>query len=75
VVGIGGLAGALGATLFPLFVGAVLDHFKLLGNIGAGYNVIFVICGSAYLIAWLLMRVIRASRTVTDVDGLQADAS
>jgi ACS family hexuronate transporter-like MFS transporter len=65
VVGIGGLAGALGATLFPLFVGAVLDHFKVLGNIGAGYNILFIICGSAYLVAWVLMRAIQPTQVTT----------
>ncbi|MFP3565916.1 MFS transporter [Paraburkholderia sp. SIMBA_030] len=75
VVGIGGLAGALGATLFPLLVGTVLDHFKALGHIDAGYNLIFVICGSAYLIAWVAMRVIRSSNRTVDVDELSPKAS
>jgi len=73
VVGIGGLAGALGATLFPLLVGAILDHFKLLGNINAGYNILFVICGSAYLVAWVAMRIIRSSQVSADLRGLSTD--
>src|SRR5690606_33705015 len=40
VVGIGGMAGSLGSTFFPLLVGALLDHYKLLGNIGAGYTIL-----------------------------------
>ncbi len=52
VVGIGGMAGSLGSTAFPLLVGALLDHYKLIGNIGAGYNILFIICGLAYFIAW-----------------------
>jgi len=59
VVGIGGMAGALGSTLFPIFVGRLLDHFKALGNVDTGYNIIFAICGCAYLVAWLLMRVLQ----------------
>lgn len=55
VVGIGGMAGSVGGILFPLTIGIILDHFKLLGNITAGYNIIFIMCGSAYLLAWLLM--------------------
>jgi ACS family hexuronate transporter-like MFS transporter len=70
VVGIGGLAGALGATLFPLVVGAVLDHFKMLGHISAGYNLLFVVCGSAYLLAWVVMRVIRSSSKPVDIAQL-----
>ena len=55
VVGIGGMAGSVGGILFPLVIGMILDHFKLLGNITAGYNIIFIMCGSAYLLAWLVM--------------------
>ncbi|MEP6846952.1 MAG: MFS transporter, partial [Panacibacter sp.] len=55
VVGIGGMAGSIGGILFPLLTGIILDHFKLAGNLNTGYNIIFVICGSAYLLAWLVM--------------------
>ena len=55
VVGIGGMAGSLGSTFFPLLVGALLDYYKGTGNIGAGYNILFIICGLAYIIAWLII--------------------
>lgn len=55
VVGIGGMAGSLGSTFFPLLVGALLDHYKLLGNISAGYNILFIICGLAYMVAWIII--------------------
>ncbi|RPE12638.1 MFS transporter [Chitinophaga lutea] len=55
VVGIGGMAGSIGGMLFPLVVGALLDHYKALGNINAGYNILFLICGSMYLLAWVTM--------------------
>lgn len=58
VVGIGGMSGSLGSALFPLFVGALLDYYKGLGNIGAGYNILFVICGLAYITAWLIINVL-----------------
>ena len=58
VVGIGGSAGSIGGILFPFLIGAILDHFKLLGNINTGYNIIFIICGSAYMVAWLLMHLL-----------------
>jgi ACS family hexuronate transporter-like MFS transporter len=70
VVGIGGLAGALGATLFPLLVGVILDHFKLLGNINAGYNILFVMCGAAYIIAWCAMALIRGSKPVANIEDV-----
>ncbi|GEM_PF-2559770 len=49
------LAGAVGGILFPLLVGRMLDHYKLLGNTTAGYNLLFVFCGCAYLLAWGIM--------------------
>ena len=55
VVGIGGMAGSIGGMLFPLVVGSLLDHYKALGNIVIGYDILFVICGFAYLIAWVIM--------------------
>ena len=55
VVGIGGMAGSIGGMLFPLLVGSLLDHYKALGNIVTGYNILFVICGFGYLLAWTIM--------------------
>lgn len=55
VIGIGGMAGSVGGILFPLIVGALLEKYKAAGNITAGYNLLFIICGSMYLIAWLIM--------------------
>ncbi|MCB0543566.1 MAG: MFS transporter, partial [Saprospiraceae bacterium] len=55
VVGIGGMAGAVGGILFPLLVGRLLDAYKAAGNIAAGYNLLFIICGCAYLLAWIIM--------------------
>jgi ACS family hexuronate transporter-like MFS transporter len=58
VVGIGGMAGSVGGILFPLFIGILLDHFKALNILGTGYNIIFFICGCAYLLAWGVMHLL-----------------
>ncbi len=58
VVGIGGMAGSLGSTFFPLLVGTLLDHYKLIGNIGAGYNILFTICGLSYFVAWAIIQLL-----------------
>ncbi|MBL7700331.1 MAG: MFS transporter [Chitinophagaceae bacterium] len=58
VVGIGGMSGSLGATFFPLFVGWLLEHYKQLGDISAGYNILFVICGCAYFFAWIIIEIL-----------------
>jgi ACS family hexuronate transporter-like MFS transporter len=55
VVGLGGMAGAIGSFLFPIFIGFILDLYKNAGNIVAGYNIIFLVCGSSFLVAWLLI--------------------
>ena len=58
VVGIGGMAGSTGGILFPILVGALLDHYKALGDIVVGYNILFVICGFGYLLAWVIMHLL-----------------
>jgi len=55
VVGLGGMAGAIGSFLFPVFIGFILDYYKNAGNIVAGYNIIFLVCGSSFLLAWVLI--------------------
>jgi MFS transporter, ACS family, hexuronate transporter len=58
VVGIGGMAGALGGILFPILVGNLLDSYKTAGNITAGYNLLFTICGFTYLVAWSIIHML-----------------
>lgn len=55
VIGIGGMAGAIGGVLFPLFIGYTLDFYKAAGNMVAGYNLIFAVCGLSFLLAWLII--------------------
>jgi MFS transporter, ACS family, hexuronate transporter len=55
IIGIGGMAGSVGGIIFQPLVGWLLDYFTRLGNKGLGYNLIFLICGCAYLLAWLIM--------------------
>ena len=56
VIGIGGMAGSIGGILFPLLVGFLLDRYKAAGDLTGGYNLLFSICGFAYLIAWGIMQ-------------------
>lgn len=58
VVGMGGMAGAVGGIIIPLIAGIILDHYKALGNITTGYNILFIICGFAYLFAWFIMHLL-----------------
>ena len=58
VVGIGGMAGAVGGILFPLLVGYLLDTYKTLGNISIGYHILFTICGCMYLFAFVIIHLL-----------------
>ncbi len=58
VTGLGGMAGALGGILIADLAGRLLDYYKALGTIETGYYIMFIICGSAYLLAWVIMHVL-----------------
>jgi ACS family hexuronate transporter-like MFS transporter len=58
VTGIGGMAGALGGMLIAWLAGMLFDHYKALGNIETGYYIMFIICGCAYVIAWVVMQLL-----------------
>jgi ACS family hexuronate transporter-like MFS transporter len=55
VTGIGGMAGAVGGILIAKAAGLLFDHYKALGDIKIGYGIMFMICGTAYIIAWFVM--------------------
>jgi ACS family hexuronate transporter-like MFS transporter len=58
VVGLGGMAGSLGGILFPLYTGHMLDRYQAMGDAAGGYTVLFMVCGSAYLIAFAVNHVL-----------------
>jgi MFS transporter, ACS family, hexuronate transporter len=58
VVGIAGMAGAVGGILFPMMVGYLLDSYKASGNLTGGYNLLFTICGLTYLSAWTIIHLL-----------------
>jgi MFS transporter, ACS family, hexuronate transporter len=55
VTGIGGMAGATGGILIAWAAGLLLKHFVALGKTEAGYGIMFIVCGLAYLAAWIVM--------------------
>ena len=58
VTGIGGMAGAVGGVLISRVAGLILKHFTSLGKVELGYGILFIICGSAYLVAWGVMHLL-----------------
>ena len=71
VVGIGGMAGAVGGILFPMLIGSLLDSYKAAGNLAGGYNIIFTICGFTYLVAWLIIHLLTKTPKVVELDELR----
>ena len=70
VVGIGGMAGAIGGILFPMLVGYLLDSYKQSGNIVAGYNLLFTFCGFTYVLTWVIIHLLTRHRTRVPLESL-----
>ena len=58
VTGLGGMAGGIGGILIARTAGALLDHYKALGSIETGYYIMFILCGSLYLVAWVVFNLL-----------------
>ncbi len=54
ITGLGGMAGSVGGILFPWVTGRLIDQFKAAGDVTAGYTILFGICASAYLVAFVI---------------------
>ncbi len=58
IIGIGGMAGAIGGMLFPIVTGILLDSYKASGNVAAGYGILFAFCAGAYLVSLLILQIL-----------------
>jgi ACS family hexuronate transporter-like MFS transporter len=58
VVGIGGMAGGIGGVILSKLGGALFDHYDKLGHVQTGYTIMFSICAVAYIIAWVVMKML-----------------
>jgi len=56
VTGIGGMAGGLGGIVISKAAGYLFDWYKSMGKIETGYQILFIYCGLAYVLAWMIMR-------------------
>ncbi len=55
VTGIGGMFGAVGGMIIAKSAGKLFDYYKSIGDKETAYLIMFIICGVAYLLAWLVM--------------------
>ncbi|MDP2069061.1 MAG: MFS transporter [Lutibacter sp.] len=58
VIGIGGMAGGIGGVLVTKLGGYLFDYYEKSGHIQTGYTIMFVICALAYLLAWVVMKIL-----------------
>jgi len=66
VTGIGAFAGGVGGVMYQLLAGYLDGSFK--GEIAKAYSIMFSICAFAYLIAWVLMKVLVPKyKVITDL--------
>lgn len=68
ITGIGGMAGSVGGIIFQPSVGMLLDYFTRHNNKTLGYTIIFLICGSAYLLAWVVMHLFAPRQARVQLD-------
>ncbi len=73
IVGIGSMAGSVGGIIFPEIVGRILDNYKQAGDVQSGYGIIFLMCGSAYLLAWLVMHLLAPTMQPVTLETLESE--
>lgn len=56
VVGIGGMAGGMGGVAVSKLGGWIFDSYGAKGELSTGYMIMFSVCATAYLAAWVLMK-------------------
>src|SRR5258708_27229987 len=54
IIGMGGMAGATGGMLFPIYCGIMLDKFTAAGNGTTGYIILFLVFAFAFLVSFRL---------------------
>jgi ACS family hexuronate transporter-like MFS transporter len=68
VVGIGGMAGGLGGVALTKLGGFLFDAYEKAGDIYTGYMIMFSICATAYLVAWVIMKtLVPRYKVITDL--------
>lgn len=65
VTGIGGMFGSVGGILLSLFVQKnMFVYYRSINKIETAYYIMFFVCASAYLLAWLIMHFLVGNKKV-----------
>ncbi|WP_426058842.1 MFS transporter [Hymenobacter sp. B1770] len=69
VTGIGGMAGGLGGILLSALVQKrMFVYYENIGQLETAYFIMFLICGGAYLLAWVLMHFLAPNMKQINLD-------
>jgi ACS family hexuronate transporter-like MFS transporter len=70
VTGIGGMAGGLGGILLSALVQkGMFVHYEKMNQLPKAYFIMFLICGGAYLLAWIIMQILVPKMKTIDIDN------
>ena len=58
VVGFGGFTGTLGVMIVIHFGTRLMDYHLALGTVERAYTILFFFCAGAYLLAWVIMKIL-----------------
>jgi len=58
IIGLGTMAGGIGAVVVSKTGGWLFDYYGALGRIDTGYALMFVFCAIAYVLAWVVMKLL-----------------
>lgn len=67
VTGIGGFAGSIGGILVAILAGYILEITKAAGHVQTGYLTLFLISGSAYIVAWVIFNLVAPKMKKVDI--------
>jgi ACS family hexuronate transporter-like MFS transporter len=63
------MSGAFGGILIAWGAGLLLKHFTALEKVEVGYGIMFIVCGLAYITAWLVMHLLAPKmKRIEDLD-------
>jgi ACS family hexuronate transporter-like MFS transporter len=58
IIGIGSMAGGMGGVVVSKTGGWLFDYYNALGRIETGYTLMFIFCAIAYVVAWMIMKIL-----------------
>jgi MFS transporter, ACS family, hexuronate transporter len=68
VSSIGTMFATVFSMTFSFSIGALLAHWKSIGQIETGYSFIFIYCASVYVVAWIIFNLLAPKLDSINID-------